>query len=171
MSLPRRIANLFSRSRMEREIDDELHSHIEMRIEDNRLAGMSPEEARRDALLRFGNPIVMKERVAGEDAALGLDSIWADVRFALRQLGRSPGFAWTSILILALGIGACTAIFSAVKPILLDPLPYPHASRAASVSGHARLGCGRHWARREATSWRWWFVRGWRSLCWVFWWG
>ena len=133
MSLARRIANLFSRSRVEREIDDELHAHIEMRMEDNLAAGMSPEDARRDALLRFGNPAVMKERAAGADAALGLDSIWADVRFALRQLGRSPGFAWTSILILALGIGACTAIFSAVKPILIDPLPYPRAKKIMMI--------------------------------------
>jgi putative ABC transport system permease protein len=133
MSLSRRIANLFSRSRVEREIDDELHAHIEMRMEDNLAAGMSPGEARRDALLRFGNPAVMKERVAGADAALGLDSVCADLRFALRQLKRSPGFAWTSILILALGIGACTAIFSAVKPILLDPLPYPHAKQIMMI--------------------------------------
>lgn len=133
MSLSRRIANLFSRSRVEREIDDELHAHIEMRMEDNLAAGMSPEDARRDALLRFGNPAVMKERAAGADAALGLDSIWADVRFALRQLGRSPGFAWTSILILALGIGACTAIFSAVKPILIDPLPYPRTKKIMMI--------------------------------------
>ena len=133
MSLSRRIANLFSRSRVEREIDDELRAHMEMRMKDNQVAGMSPEEARRDALLRFGNPSLMRERVAGADAALGLDSIWADLRFALRQLGRSPGFAWTSILILALGIGACTAIFSAVKPILLDPLPYPHAKQIMMI--------------------------------------
>src|SRR6202453_2227847 len=139
MSLSHRIANLFSRSRMEQEIEDELHAHIEMRMEANQAAGMSPEDARRDALLRFGNPTVMKEGAAGEDAALGLDSIWADLRFALRQLGRSPGFAWTSILILALGIGACTAIFSAVKPILLDPLPYPHANQIMMI-----------WEMREA---------------------
>jgi putative ABC transport system permease protein len=125
----RRISNLFSRSSVDREIDAELKSHIEMRIEDNLAAGMSAEDARRDALVRFGNPLLMKERVIAADAALGLESIWADLHYALRQLRRSPGFAWTSILILALGIGACTAIFSAVKPILLDPLPYPHASR------------------------------------------
>ena len=127
MSLSRRIANLSSRSRVEREIDNELHSHLEMRAEDNIAAGMSPEEARRDALLRFGNPTVTKERVVGADTALGLDSVWADLRYAFRQLRRSPAFALTSILILGLGIGACTAIFSAVKPILLDSLPYPHA--------------------------------------------
>ena len=133
MSLVRRIANLLARSRVEQEIDEELRSHLEMRVEDNRAAGMSREEARRDALLRFGNPAVIKERVAGADAALGLDSFGADVRYAARQLRRSPGFAWTSIAILALGIGASTAIFSTIKPILLDSLPYPNAKQLMMV--------------------------------------
>jgi len=127
MSLARRIANLFSRSRIQREIDAELHSHIEMRTADNIANGMSPDAARRDALLRFGNPTAITERTASADTALTLASIAGDIRFAARQLARSPGFAWTSILTLALGIGACTAIFSAIKPILIDPLPYPHA--------------------------------------------
>jgi len=129
MAFFRRITNLFSRSRVEQEIDAELKSHLEMRIEDNIAAGMSLAAARRDALLRFGNPTVMKEKVAGADAALGLASMWGDIRFALRQLRRSPGFTSTSILILGIAIGACTAIFSAIKPILLDSLPYPHANR------------------------------------------
>jgi len=132
MSLGHRIANLFSRSlrsRVEREIDEELRSHLEMRTDDNIAAGMSPEEGRRDALLRFGNPVSMKEKTTGADVTLGIGSVWADIRFAFRQLHRSPVLAWTSILILALGIGASTAIFSAVKPILLDPLPYTDAGR------------------------------------------
>ena len=133
MSLVRRIANLLIRSRVDREIDEELRSHLEMRVEDNCAAGMSQEEARRDALLRFGNPVVIKEKVTGADAALGLDSFGADIRYAVRQLLRSPGFAWTSIAILALGIGACTAIFSTIKPILLDSLPYPQAKQLMMI--------------------------------------
>ena len=133
MSLVRRITNLLARSRVEQEIDAELRSHLEMRVEDNCASGMSREEARRDALLRFGNPVVIKEKVTGADAALGLDSFGADVRYAVRQLRRSPGFAWTSVAILALGIGACTAIFSAIKPILLDSLPYPHAKQLMMI--------------------------------------
>jgi putative ABC transport system permease protein len=124
-----RITNLFSRSTMEQEIDAELKSHLEMRMEDNIAAGMSPAAARHDALLRFGNPTVMKERVAGTDAALGFTSLWSDIRFALRQLRKSPGFTATSILILGIALGACTAIFSAIKPILLDSLPYPAPKR------------------------------------------
>src|ERR1700728_3757632 len=103
MSIVRRIANLFSRTKMESEMDAELRSHVDMRTEDNLANGMSPKDARRDALLRFGNPSATKENVAAADAALSLESVWADLRFALRQMRRSPGFVATSILILALG--------------------------------------------------------------------
>lgn len=133
MSLVRRIVNLRTRSKVNREIEEEIHAHMQMREEDNRAAGMSPREARRDALLRFGNPVVTRERVAEVDAALGLDSLGADARYAFRHLRRSPGFACTAILILALGIGACTAIFSAIKPVLLDSLPYPQAARIMMI--------------------------------------
>ena len=129
MAFLKRIANLFSRSTVDSEVDAELKSHLEMRTEDNIAAGMSAAAARRDARLRFGNPAVMKEQVTGADTVLGLASVWADLRFALRQLRRSPGFTTTSILILGIAIGSCTAIFSAIKPILLDPLPYPHSNR------------------------------------------
>jgi hypothetical protein len=79
MTIFRRVWKLFFRSRVEREIEAELQSHIEMRIEDNLAAGMSQEEARRDALLKFGNPTVMRERVTHVDAALALDSVWVDI--------------------------------------------------------------------------------------------
>ena len=84
MSLGRRIANLFSRSKVDRDIDDELRSHLAMRIDDNIAAGMSAEDGRRDALLRFGNPVLMKERIAGADVALGFVS--CDGHRALRGL-------------------------------------------------------------------------------------
>ncbi|UWZ85905.1 ABC transporter permease [Occallatibacter riparius] len=133
MSALRRITNLFRRSRLDGEIAEELRVHVEMRIEDDLVRGMTPEEARREALVRFGNPAVMRERVAAEDANLGLESMARDVRYAARQLRRSPGFALSAMLVLALGIGAVTAIFSAVNPILFEPLPYPHGSRIVTV--------------------------------------
>lgn len=139
MSLFRRISNLFSRSKVEQEIDDELRSHIEMRIEDSMAGGMSPEEARRDALLRFGNATVTKEQVAAVDTAYALDSFGRDVRYAVRQLRKSLGFTLTAIVTLALGIGANTAIFSLVHTFLLRPLPYPRAARLVMIWEQLRV--------------------------------
>jgi putative ABC transport system permease protein len=133
MSVFNRITNLLHRSRLDAEIDAELRSHIEMRVEESVARGMTPEEARREAQLRFGNATAMQERVAEADASLGLETLARDLRFAGRQLRRAPGFALTAVLILALGIGAVTAIFSAVYPILFEPLPYPHGARIVTV--------------------------------------
>jgi putative ABC transport system permease protein len=121
---------------MDGEIEAELNAHIEMRIEENLAAGMSPEEARRDALVRFGNRTATKERTAAEDANLGFGSFFRNVRFALRQLRRSPGFALTAILTLALGIGPNVAIFSIIWATFLAPVPYPHPEQLVVVWNH-----------------------------------
>src|ERR1035438_2255107 len=93
MAVFHRIANLFHRSHIDREIDAELQSHIALRIDDNLTAGMSPAQARRDALLRFGNSASIKERVTAADASLSLENLARDIRIAIRQLRRSRGFA------------------------------------------------------------------------------
>ncbi|HEY2466534.1 MAG TPA: ABC transporter permease [Terracidiphilus sp.] len=133
MSLLRRIGNLFSREKVDREIDAELQSHIDMRTEDYVAEGAPPEQARRDALVRFGSPTGTRERVAAMDAALVLNRIWSDIRFSCRQLVRSPGFAITAILVLALGMGASVAIFAFVDAALIKPLPYQDPNRLVSV--------------------------------------
>jgi predicted permease len=127
MGLASRIGNLFRRSQIDREIDAELESHISLRTEDNIARGMTPTEARREARLRFGNPVVMKEHAVNEDTALGLDRLWFDLRYALRQLRRSPGFALTAIVTLAVAIGANAVVFSVLNALVLKPLNLPGA--------------------------------------------
>jgi hypothetical protein len=133
MSILRRISNLFSRPKLQQEIDAELRSHIDMRIEDNIAAGMSPGEARRDALCRFGNPTVIDERVTAMDASLGLENFAFDVRYGLRQLRRTPGFALTAILTLALGVGVNLVVFGVLNALLLRPLNVAAADRLFQI--------------------------------------
>jgi putative ABC transport system permease protein len=137
MPIFRRIANMFSRARVEREIDAELKAHIEMRTEDSIAAGMSAREARRDALVRFGNPVSTKERVIAIDAALVLGRIGRDIRYALRQLRKNPAFSVTVILSVALGVGANTAMFSVIHAVLLQPLGYGDPDRLVLVGNGA----------------------------------
>jgi len=142
MSILRRITNLFSRHSMQREIDAELASHLEMRIEDNLAAGMNPKQARRKALVGFGNPALAGERTAEADAALYLESLCADLRYAVRQLRKSPGFAATAILMIALGLGASVTIFAFVDAALIQPMPFRDPSRLVAVYEVAQ-GCPR----------------------------
>jgi predicted permease len=125
--------NLFRRSRLDREISEELRAHIEMRIEDNIARGMTPEEARREALVRFGNQAATKERVAASDASLGLAEWGRDIRYAARHLRRSPGFALTAIVTLMVGIGACVVVFGVLNALVLRPLDVAGAERLVQV--------------------------------------
>lgn len=157
MVLLRRISNLFRRSRIDREIDAELRAHLEMRIEDNIADGMTPEEARRAALLRFGNPAKTRERIANVDMALAFNSFWADVRYAFRQMRRSPGFSLISILILTAGFAVSTAIFSTVRTVLLTPLPFRNPeSLVQIVSRWPKMGAENDWSAPlgDALDWK-----------------
>jgi predicted permease len=133
VSVFRRLVNTFSRSKLHQEIDAEIQAHVEMRIADNIAAGMSPEEARRNALIRFGSRVVMRERVTAADAATALDAVWRDLRYAARQLQRSPAFTTTALLTLILGIGANVVVFSAVNALVLRPLDVPEPTGLYNV--------------------------------------
>ena len=138
MSLVQRIANLQSRARMEKEIDAELQSHIEMRIEDNLRAGMSTAEARRNALLSFGNRTSVKENIVAIDSALSVEQLLRDFRYAIRQLARNPLFTATVVSTIAFGIGATVGVFSIVHSVLLRPLPYKNPDRLVVAYGDMR---------------------------------
>jgi len=133
MGIFRRIWALGNRSSISRENQDELREHMQMRIDANISRGMNPEEATREARLRFGNPAVFKEKVQAEDAALALDSLFRDARFALRGFAKSPGFTLVAILTLALGIGANTAVFQLVDAVRLRSLPIAAPNELAEV--------------------------------------
>jgi predicted permease len=114
--------NVFRRHKVQREIDDELRAHIEMRIEDNMAAGMTAEEARRDATVRFGNLSSIEERTGGADVNQFLEGLWRDVSYAARQLPHSRGFAATAVLTLGLAIAANVVVFGVLDSLLLKPL-------------------------------------------------
>jgi predicted permease len=133
MAIVQRMANLFRKSRVNREIEAELRAHVEMRAEENLAAGMPPEQARREALLRFGNPASTREQVANADAALGLENAAADLRYAWRQLKHSPGFALTAAMTLAVAIAANAIVFSVMDALVLRPLNLPDARSLYSI--------------------------------------
>lgn len=133
MLIFRRIINAFHRSKLESEIDREIKSHVEMRTADNIAAGMPPEEARREALIRFGNRTLTREKVTAVDAELAFDAFWRELRYAARQLRRSPAFTATALVTLILGIGANVVVFSVLNAMVLRPLDVPQPASLYNV--------------------------------------
>ena len=132
-SLWLRLLGFFSPNRASADFDAELQSHLQMHIDDHLRAGMPPEEARRRALVQLGGLEQTRQAHRDRRTLPSLESLLRDLRFSLRTLGRSPGFTTIAILIMALGIGANVALFTVVRSMLLNPLPWRDSSRLFSL--------------------------------------
>lgn len=129
----RRMLCLFRRGRLNRELEEEMRFHLDMKARQNREAGMAELEARYAAKRQFGNDLVLRETAREAWSWRWLDALARDIRYGVRTLLRSPGFTVVAVLTLALGLGVNTAIFAMLYNVVLRPLPYPDADRLVKV--------------------------------------
>jgi putative ABC transport system permease protein len=132
--------NLAHRNAVDRDLGEELRAALECLVDENVRSGMPPDAARRAARLTLGSVESLKDHVRDVRAGAFVDGTLQDVRYALRQFRRAPGFTVVAIVTLALGIGANAAIFGVMKSVLLDPLPYEHTDRLMQVYGRFQNG-------------------------------
>jgi predicted permease len=133
MSLLSRLRGVLRIERLERDLDEELRTHVEMRARDNAAAGMTPEEAQYEARRQFGNMTLMKEDARRVDIVNWMETARQNLPYAARMLRRNPGFTTVAILTLALGIGANVGTFTVVQAVLLNPLPFSHPEQLVRV--------------------------------------
>jgi len=135
-SVVHRLAAIARRRRLDRDLDDELAFHLSMREADGRADGLSAADATRDARRRFGNVTYLKEQTRDMWTFQPFERLMQDIRYALRTLGRSPGFTIVAVFALAVGIGGNTAIFSLMSASREAALPYPDAGRLVQLWGN-----------------------------------
>jgi len=129
----KKLGMLFRRERFDNELEEEMSFHLEQKESELRGEGVAPEAAHYAAMRQFGNEAKLKEQ-SHEMVQFRFETVWQDLRFAIRQLRRSPGFTVTAVLMLALGIGASVSIFAFVDAALIKPLPYQDPSQLVEVT-------------------------------------
>jgi predicted permease len=132
--IAKRLLGLFRKGSAERDLSDEMESHLGLEIQDNLRSGMSPAEARRQALVKLGGMEQAKEVYRDRRSVPILETTLRDLGYSLRTLRKNPGFTLTAVITLALGVAANTTIFSMVSPILLRKPPVPESGRVVIVS-------------------------------------
>ncbi len=144
MSIWRQLAyglrSLIRREMVDQEIRDEVLQFLDEAVAELVSSGMPVEEARRTVRLKYGTAQVAHEDVRSFGWEATVTSVLADLRYGMRLLRRTPGFATAAVLTLGLGIGSATAIYSAVRPVLFEPLPYPHPDRVLSITDRSEDG-------------------------------
>src|SRR5271163_2940854 len=123
------LRRFFSRRRRDADLASEIEAHLALEAEENRARGLSPEEARRRANIRFGSPRRVRESEWERNTMKLIDDSGRDLKYAVRTLARAPGFTIAAVLVMALGIGANTALFTVVRSVLLKPLPFKDPNR------------------------------------------
>lgn len=141
-------------ARRDHRLQEELQFHLEQQVAKNIRKGMSPEEARRDALVRFGGVEPAREAARDQMRGAWATDLWRDIRVGPRILGRAPAFALTTVLTMALGIGAAAAMFSVFEGVLLKPLPYPGSDRIVHLYQLGETGARNRVADPNYADWR-----------------
>jgi macrolide transport system ATP-binding/permease protein len=150
----RRLTGMMSNERREKEFASELEGHLQMHVDDNLRAGMTPQDARRDAILKLGGLEMTRQAYRERGTVPFFETLLQDLRFAIRQLRKNPGFACTAVLVLALGIGASVAIFGFVDAALIKSLPYERPPQLVSMFESNQTGPRFHLSYLDYLDWK-----------------
>jgi len=150
----RRLTGMLPKQQREQNLADEIDSHLQLHIDDNLRSGMAPEEARREAILKLGGIESTKQAYRDQTTLPFLETLLQDLRFALRQSRRSPGFTCTAILMLTLGVAASVAIFAFVDAALIKPLPYQDPARLVEVTESVKMFPRANFSYQDYVDWK-----------------